>query len=291
MVKVLVTGATGNVGREVIANLLTVDEVEVVAGVRYISLARKVFPKQTRLNYVFFDFTDPETYDIALEGIDRVFLLRPPHLTDVDTCFRPFLESMAAHKIREIVFMSVMGVEKSRLIPHAKIERLIAEAGFDSIMLRPSYFMQNLTTVLLGDIKKRKEIFLPAGRAKFNWIDVRNVGEAAAFCLRNFEQYRNQTFTIMGNDTCSFDQVAALLQSTLGWEISYRSANPISFYRVKKKEGLKKAYILIILILHLIPRFSKPPARISDYAVIMNKDPYSLQEFIEHERNTFFTDI
>lgn len=291
MVKVLVTGATGNVGREVIANLLTVDEVEVIAGVRYISLARKVFSKQNRLNYVFFDFTDPETYDIALEGIDRVFLLRPPHLTDIDTCFRPFLESMAAHEVKEIVFLSVMGAEKSRLIPHARIERLISETGFDSIMLRPSYFMQNLTTVLLGDIKTRKEIFLPAGRAKFNWIDVRNVGEAAAFCLRNFEQYRNQTFTITGTDTCSFYQVAELLQSTLGWEISYRSANPISFYRVKKKEGLKKAYILIMLILHLIPRFSKPPARTSDYAVIMNKDPYSLQEFMEHERNTFFTEI
>jgi hypothetical protein len=52
-----------------------------------------------------------------------------------------------------------------------------------------SYFMQNLTTTLLPEIVKQKRITLPSGKAKFNWIDVKNIGEATAHLILNFAKY------------------------------------------------------------------------------------------------------
>jgi len=63
--------------------------------------------------------------------------------------------------VNQVVFLSVQGAEKSKVIPHNRIESLIIEYGMEYIFLRPGYFMQNLTTTLLPDIIKRRQIFLP----------------------------------------------------------------------------------------------------------------------------------
>lgn len=85
MGKLLITGATGNIGFEVIRFLYkpgTSDKV--IAGVRDIGKAKHVFRDYPQLDYVHFDYEDFDTFDNALSGIDKVFLLRPPHISDVD---------------------------------------------------------------------------------------------------------------------------------------------------------------------------------------------------------------
>ncbi len=117
-----------------------------------------------------FDFEDTNSFEQSLTGIDRVFLLRPPHISDVDKFFRPLLQHFRLYNIHDVVFLSVQGAEKSKVIPHNKIEKLLKEFGFNTIFLRPAYFMQNLTTTLLQDIKMKRRIILPAGKARFNWL-------------------------------------------------------------------------------------------------------------------------
>lgn len=107
------------------------------------------------------------------------------------------------------------------MIPHNKIERLIQEAGLNYIFLRPSYFMQNLTTTLMQDIKTKREIILPSGQAKFNWVDVENIGEAAAILLDKFEAYKNQAYEITGLENENFEKVTLLINQVI--------KNPIQF--------------------------------------------------------------
>ncbi len=160
---ILVTGATGNTGRELIRYLIRNTDVQVVAGVRNVEKARRAFPEADRMRFVHFDFEDARSFPDALQGIQRVFLLRPPHISDVEKYFRPLIGAIAAAGIREVMFLSVQGAARSKVIPHNKIERLIREAGLDSIFRRPSYFMQNLTTTFLSDIRDKHRIVLPAG--------------------------------------------------------------------------------------------------------------------------------
>src|SRR6056297_3395326 len=121
---------------------------------------------------------------------------------------------MKRQGVKEIVFLSVQGAEKSNVIPHRKIEKLILNSGLEYIFIRPSYFMQNLTTTLLEDIRKNHRIVLPAGRARFNWVDGKNVGEVGAVLLEHFEDYANQGIDVTGSENLSFYEVRDLMRKT-----------------------------------------------------------------------------
>jgi len=113
MSRILITGATGNIGIEVIRFLMKSDTSnEIIAAVRDIEKAKRLFKDYERLNFVLFDFEDPTTFKEATQHIDRVFLLRPPHNADVGKYFRPLIEILKEQQIKEIVFLSVQGAEK-----------------------------------------------------------------------------------------------------------------------------------------------------------------------------------
>jgi len=288
MSSILITGATGNVGLEVIRYLYQIDASNrIVAGVRNIEKAKKFFSDFPKLELVHFDFEDPDTFDNALSGIDRVFLLRPPHISDVDKIFRPLIASIKHNSINEIIFLSVQGAEKSKIIPHNKIERLIMEFGLDHIFLRPSYFMQNLTTTLIGDIKTKREIVLPSGKAKFNWVDIENIGEAAAILLEKFPDYKNQPYEITGYENLSFAQVTSQINRIIDNPILYRSVNPLKFLLIKKREGMGKGLIMVMILLHFLPRFQKEPKISNFFEQLMGKKPTDLATFIKREKVQF----
>ena len=285
MSNILITGATGNIGYEVIRFLIKIDSPnKIIAGVRDIDKAKTVFEDNPKLDYVHFDFEDFETFDNALSGIDKVFLLRPPHISDIETYFKPLISKIKEKNINQIVFLSVQGAEKSKVIPHNKIERLINEYGLDFIFLRPSYFMQNLTTTLIKDIQIKREIILPAGNAKFNWIDIENIGEVGAILLDKFDDYKNQAIEITGLENENFAKVTELINNSLDNPIEYINVNPLRFFKIKKREGLAKGMIIVMILLHFLPRFQKEP-KISDfYERLTGKKPTDLKTFIEREK-------
>ncbi|MDO6761484.1 NmrA family NAD(P)-binding protein [Tamlana sp. 2_MG-2023] len=282
------TGATGNIGYEVIRFLTEINGAnKIIAGVRNVKKAQNVFKAFPQLEYTHFDFEDFNTYDKALNSIDKVFLLRPPHISDIETYFKPLILKIKEKQINQIVFLSVQGVEKSKAIPHNKIEQLILEQGLDHIFLRPSYFMQNLTTTLIKDIKTKREIILPAGQAKFNWVDVQNIGEVAAMLLSKFGHFKNQAIEITGLENKNFENVTTLINSIIPTPISYRNVNPITFYRIKKREGMVSGMIMVMILLHFLPRFQKEP-KISDfYERLIGKKPTDLKAFIQREKKRF----
>lgn len=282
--KILITGATGNIGREVIRFLLEGNPSdEIYAGVRNVSKAQDEFGKYPGLKYRLFDFENPETFKQAFEGIDRVFLLRPPHISDTDRYFKPLIAKMKAVGVRDVLFLSVQGAEKSKIIPHNQIERLIIESNLNYIFLRPSYFMQNLTTTLLQDIRQKRKIILPAGKAKFNWIDISNIGEASALLMNHFADYQNKTIEITGYENEDFYKVAELINQTVGNPVKYESVNPFKFYQIKRKEGMNKGMIIVMIMLHFLPRFQKAPQISHFYKELTGKEPTTLKEFIIRE--------
>lgn len=286
--KILITGASGNIGVEVIRYLLSNGwpNHQLVAGVRETENAISIKGNYPKVPLVAFDFTNPSTFQSALNGAKTVFLLRPPQIADVDV-FKPLFEAMIAAKIKQVVFLSVQGVEESSIIPHHKIEKLIIEKGFDYVFVRPGYFMQNLTTTLYPEIKAKRTITLPAGDAPFNWVDASNVGEVVAMVLMRFNHYRNQAIEVTGAEQLSFKQVVAILNNTLSANVVYRPVNPIAFYLAKRKEGIPTAFIMVMIMLHFVPRFQQPPALSDTYKAITEKKPTSLQAFFERERDLF----
>lgn len=286
--RILITGATGNIGHQVIRYLSQLNtNHEVVAGVRNIDKAKKQLVVYTDLTYTLFDFENETTFSTALKNIDTVFLLRPPHIADIEKYFRPLLTSIKEALVKEIVFLSVQGAERSKVIPHHKIEALIQEFELDYIFLRPSYFMQNLTTTLHSTIKEKQKIILPSGKAVFNWIDVNNIGEVAAHLIDDFIKYKNSAIELTGYENENFFFVAELIRKECHTDLTYTAVNPFKFFRLKKKEGMVQGMILVMIMLHFLPRFQRPPKINSFYEEITGKKPTPLKEFIQRERLKF----
>jgi len=194
---------------------------------------------------------------------------------------------MKEKQIQEVVFLSVLGAERSRLIPHNKVEQLIQENGLDYVFIRPSYFMQNLTTTFLPDIREKRKIILPSGRGKFNWIDIYNIAEVAALLLTQFSRYRNQAIEITGYENEDFYSIVNLINAEVNSPIEYISVNPLKFYRIKKREGMVKGMILVMIMLHFLPRVQKEPKISQSFEQMTGKAPNSLIDFIRREKEKF----
>ncbi|MHA7130139.1 NmrA family NAD(P)-binding protein [Algoriphagus namhaensis] len=288
MKKVLITGATGNIGRELVRFLAQEDaDLQLTCAVQDIGQARKLFADLHALQYVSFDFEDQASCTAAFEQVEILFLLRPPHISQVDRVFRPLLQIAKNQGIRKVVFLSVQGVENSSVIPHHKIEKLIQELEFEYIFVRPGYFMQNLITSLLPEIREESQITLPAGRAKFNWIDARDIGEAAAKLIADFDRYKNKPYVITGSENLSFEEVCQMMSEVLERKIHYRSINPIHFFLKKKKEGLPAAFAGVMTILHFLPRLQTEPQIHPDFEQVVGRKPTMLREFLEREKLLF----
>lgn len=145
--------------------------------------------------------------------------------------------------------------------------------------------MQNLTTTLLPEIQKKQSITLPSGQAKFNWVDVKNIGEASAVLIAQFENYQNKAYEITGTENKNFGQVVDIMSGIIGKRISFKSINPISFYFRKKKEGINSGFAVVMTILHFLPRLQTEPKISDNYRKLTGKTPTTLQEFLEREKD------
>ena len=285
MRQILITGATGNIGTEVIKSIATRGtDIQVIAGVRNISKAKQLFPDFKNLDYRDFDFENSQTFNKALDNIDCIFLLRPPHISDVDKYFKPLIQKISEKGIKQIIFLSVQGAEKSKIIPHNKIERLIRDSGLDFIFLRPSYFMQNLTTTLFKDIQVKRQIILPAGKAKFNWIDIKNIGEVSAILMEDFDLNKNKEIELTGLENLNFYSVAEIMSTGINDNIEFVNVNPLKFFRIKKKEGLSSGLIIVMTMLHFLPRLQTDPIISNNYERLTGHKPTTLKEFVYRER-------
>lgn len=286
--RILITGATGNVGMEVVRFLRQrAFDGQVVIGARNIPEAKTKYQASGQIEFVRFDFEDAGTFKSALENMDAVFLLRPPHISEVDRYFKPLVEAIKRSGVQEVVFLSVQGAEKSKVIPHNQIEKLIADSGINYIFLRPSYFMQNLTTTLLKDIQQKRKIILPAGRAKFNWIDIENIGETAAILFERFQEYSNKAIELTGYENKSFGEAAELITQLTNRNVEFVNLNPIWFYQLKKREGMPSGMILVMIFLHFLPRFQKEPRISGFYEEVTGNKPTSLRDFILRQQAEF----
>jgi uncharacterized protein YbjT (DUF2867 family) len=284
MIKVLVTGATGNVGIEVIKALGGVKKnLQIYAGVRDVAEAKNKLNDDSIL-LTRFDFTDVDTYQPALDGCDILFLLRPPQIAEVAKYFKPIISTCISAGVKHIVFLSVQGVEKSKIIPHHKIEQLIVASKISYTFLRPAYFMQNFTTTLRKDLVLNRQIYLPAGRAKFTLIDVRDIGSVSAAILTNISSHINKSYELTCNERLNFSEMDTILSDNLGYTVSYKSPNLLSFFLTKKKEKTPTMLILVMIMLHYFPRFQKAP-EITDWVQkIIRRNPITFEQFVNDNK-------
>jgi len=283
MNRILVTGASGQVGSAVIAALLALDGVVIRAGVRDLARAAAKGGGDARVQPVGFDFLDPSRQDAALADCDALFLLRPPQLTGD---FGDLIERARQHGVAHIVFLSVQGAQRNRFIPHRRIEQRLMSGGVPYTLLRPAYFMQNFTSTLHDELACRHRIFLPAGNARFTLVDVDDIARVAARVLTQpGTQHHGRAYTLTSQTPLSFQQMANQLTAGLGTPITYTSPGAWRFYRTLRRDGRAPGLILVMLLLHLLPRFSGTPPVTHAVAELTGRAPTEFAQFVAAHRD------
>jgi uncharacterized protein YbjT (DUF2867 family) len=276
--KVMVTGALGNVGRYVIESLVEMGE-EVVAAGRSLEKLQAAYGKMERVSCVCFDFTDVKTFNTALKDVDRVFLMRPPHLGKPED-LEPFVEAMEKSGIKLVSFLSLMGVENNPIPPHHKIEKLIEKHNIPYAHIRPGFFMQNLSGIHAVEIKEQNQILVPAGKSKTSFIDAKDIGLSAATVLHSPEKYKNTAHTITGPQSLDYHEVAAILTEVLERKITYAKPSYLR-YRSEyiKKRGLKKAYVNVTVMLYFMTRMGTAKKVTDEFEKLTGRKPRIFKEF------------
>jgi uncharacterized protein YbjT (DUF2867 family) len=275
--KILVTGATGNVGSEVVRSLLEMGQPVVAAAVDE-GDAQNVPGEDTET--VLFRFGEGETYRDAFAGVGRLFLMRPPQISDVRTYLFPVVDRARQVGVRHIVFLSLLGVERQRFVPHYRVEKKIEASGLPHTFLRPSFYMQNLNTTHRAEIRDRDEILIPVGKARTSFIDVRDIGAVAAKVLTE-PGHENRAYELTGGDALDYYQVADLFTEVLGRKITYRNPSIPHFIHYQRQQGITLPAILIMVGLYTATRFGSGKRVTGDAAALLGRAPITMRQYIE----------
>jgi len=278
--KILVTGATGNVGTEVVKALELASQETIATVVRQEDL--KQFPTKKA---VVFDFADATTWEPALKGVDRVFLMRPPAISDVKSYLFPFIDLALQKGVKQIVFLSLQGVSFNPLTPHYKVEKYLQRKKAPYTFLRPNFFMQNLSTFYKDDIAQHNEIFLPAGKGRTAFVDVRDIGSAAAEVFTG-PGHINKAYTLSGSESLDYYQIAEILSSVLGRTITYQNPSVNEYVERLRANGLVEEFIRVQKMLYFVVRHNFSSGTKSDIAKLLGREPIAFQQFAhDYARN------
>ena len=228
---ILVTGATGTLGSEVVKQLLSAkgergrEDLIVKAAAR--SANDNTF-RNLEVQVVQLDYNNPDTLSAALRGVDKLFLLTPFQSNMVDLTSNLVNEAKDA-RIKYIVKQSVLGADaepgitSSRL--HRQAEKVIEESGIPFTFLRPNFFMQNFVTFYSHFIKTQGAFYVPAGDAKASFVDIRDIAAVAVHTLSGTKNGENKhtgkAYDITGGEALSYGQAADILSKEIGKKVNY----------------------------------------------------------------------
>ncbi|BDZ43360.1 NAD(P)-dependent oxidoreductase [Paraoerskovia sediminicola] len=276
MAKILVTGASGNVGAAVVRALTE-------AGVEHRTADRHV-PAGTT-DAVAFHFTDPSTWSAAFEGVESLFLVRPPAIGNVRRDLLPAVAAARDAGVRHVVFLSLQGAEKNKVVPHAKVESWLRSSGMTWTFVRASFFHQNLSTTHVSDIRDRDEILMPAGHGATAFVDAEDVGAVAAAALTDPSAHADRAWTVTGPRALTYDQIAAILTDELGRPVRYRRAGILRYARhARRVLGMPWGMVVVTTAIYSTARLGMAAGLTEEARTVLGREPIDFAAFAHRER-------
>jgi uncharacterized protein YbjT (DUF2867 family) len=227
---ILVTGATGTIGRQVVQQLTTRS-----ADVRALVRAPATANLPAGVTVVQGDLLDIDSLRGAFTGVSTLFLLNavvPDEFTQALIALNIAREA----GIERIVYLSVIHSDRFVNVPHFAgkfgVERMIEQMGFNATILRPAYFMNNDLTI--KDVVLGYGVYpMPIGSKSLAMIDARDIGEVAAIELIRREQAAGplalDRINLVGPNTLTGADVAAIWSEVLGRTIAYPGDDTAGF--------------------------------------------------------------
>jgi uncharacterized protein YbjT (DUF2867 family) len=283
---VLVTGATGRVGRVVIDQLL--DAGVPVRALTHRSEAAATLP--AKVEVFTGDLTVPESLDPALNGAGAVFLVwtAPPQAAAA------VVERLAAH-VRRVVFLSsphqtphpFFQQPNPMAVLHADIERLIAATGLESTIIRPGMFASNALFWWATAIRADGVVRWPYGAAETAPVDDRDVAAVAARTLYQ-DGHAGGDYVLTGPDSLSQAEQVSIIGDVLGRRITFEELSPDEFR--SETEGSWPRPVVDMLLAAWGATMGRPAYVTSTVFDILGSAPRSFRQWVADHAAAFMED-
>lgn len=239
---IVITGATGRLGRHVISSLLRLDVQlpDLVAAGRNEEKLGAL--RELGLATVRADYTEPATLDEAFAGADTVLLISssevgirvPQHRNAVDAAVRA--------GVSRLVYTSALGADRGKLLladEHLATEEAIAGSGLPFTILRNGWYTENFEPAL-RHAETTGVVLASAGEGRVASATREDYAEAIAAVLAQ-DGHAGQTYELSGDVAWSFDDLAAALTEVLDREVTYRRLTPEQHLAELERTGVDES--------------------------------------------------
>ncbi|MGH6630081.1 MAG: SDR family oxidoreductase [Burkholderiales bacterium] len=245
---ILVTGAGGTVGSEVLKQLRQ-RGAAVRAGFHSPKKAEQV--RAQGVDAVVLDFADRASIAAALKGADKVFLLgaTAPNQAELEI---NVVEEAKKAGVGHIVKLSVLDAtgEKFALARwHRAVEKEIERSGLAYTFLRPNEFMQNFVNYYAGTIQSQGAFYFPARDSRVSLVDVRDIAAVAVEALTR-PGHEGKAYDLTGLEPLSNAELAEKLSAALGAPVKYVDVPPEVFKQGALASGTPEFYADMLLDLY-----------------------------------------
>jgi NAD(P)H dehydrogenase (quinone) len=284
--RVLVMGATGQVGGALIRHLTDVPSLEIVAAARNVSKASTL-----EVPVVHLDLDDIETFAPALSNVDRLFMATG-YTVDMLRQSKDLVNYAKRAGVKFIVHLGACGDDDTRVAHygwHQFIERYIACSGIPFTHLRPEIFMQNLLGYGGERYVNAGVIRHYVGAARLSWVDCEDVAAVAAQCLLNPARHAGNTYRL-GYDAKTYEDIAQVMTETLGKSFRYEARPPAEFLSHVLTAGAEPAYMKCVFDSYT--DFTNGVAEKADevfdnFPALVGREPRLLSDFVRKHADQF----
>lgn len=245
--KILVTGATGELGSKVVDALLkTIPASQIAVSVRLIEKAKGFRARGVEVRHG--DFEKPETLDSAFSGIDRLFIISTAG--DFETIMRQHNHAVAAAQRAQVKFIAYTSVTNASESPldlapgHRAREEAILKTGIPYSFLRNNWYLENEIGSIQGVMAGMPWV-ISAGTGKVGWALKQDYAEAAAAVLSG-SGHENTVYELSGQ-LLTHDELASALGTVLAKEVLVQQVDDVAYADIMKGAGVPESYIPMLV--------------------------------------------
>jgi uncharacterized protein YbjT (DUF2867 family) len=263
--QVLVLGATGKTGSRVAGRLSA-------RGVSVRTAARSGAD-------VRFDWDDQATWEEALRGATRLYLVSPILRIDFAGLVARFLDQAERAGVRHVAYLSAYGMEHAPAdVALRAIELdLAARSSLTSTVIRPAWFMEDFSETFLQPVND--EIIVPAGDGAEAFVSVEDIASVAAMTLTDPGQHAGRAYAPTGPQALTMAEAAAMISAAAGRTITYRDTDREQWIAAMVSTGIPAEYAAVLRPLTATVASGNGARPNSDVLEVTGAAPVTFAEF------------
>ncbi|WP_162051731.1 SDR family oxidoreductase [Pontibacter pamirensis] len=286
---ILVTGATGTIGKEVAIQLSMMDEdIRVRAGVHSIIKGENL-KRLPNVEVVEMDFKDQDSLHAAFTHVDKVFMVTPFAKDQVEMA-KTLVDEAKRKGVKHLVKLSVIyaDAEPGFMIGHwhREIEKYIEDSGITYTFLRPSSFMQNYIHYDAESIKNEGRLYHSTGSGKIASIDVRDIAAVSVEVLLG-SGHEGKAYELTGPEAISNPEAAQIIGEVSGRQVQYVDVPADAARSAMLKKQMPDWMIDAMLELESAYREDRFSETTDTVQQLTGRPPHSFQQFVKDHQKCF----